>query len=109
MWRPDWPCAVAATLSILRAGRGDPTFRVRRRHHLARHPHPEGPPTLRLVPRPAAGEVHGEAWGSGADWALDSCPAMLGADDDPAGFEPVHRRSPTRAATATGGSARPTW
>jgi 3-methyladenine DNA glycosylase/8-oxoguanine DNA glycosylase len=49
-----------------------------------------------------AGEVHAEAWGPGADWALDHVPAMLGAEDDPDGFRPdlhplvaeAHRRRP---------------
>jgi 3-methyladenine DNA glycosylase/8-oxoguanine DNA glycosylase len=36
--------------------------------------------------RASDGEVRGEAWGAGADWALDHLPALLGADDDPAGF-----------------------
>jgi 3-methyladenine DNA glycosylase/8-oxoguanine DNA glycosylase len=35
--------------------------------------------------------VHAAAWGAGAAWALDSVPAMLGADDDPTGFAPRHR------------------
>jgi 3-methyladenine DNA glycosylase/8-oxoguanine DNA glycosylase len=34
--------------------------------------------------------VYAEAWGPGADWALDALPAMLGADDDPSGFDPAH-------------------
>jgi len=34
--------------------------------------------------------VHASAWGPGASWLLDSLPALLGAADDPSGFEPVH-------------------
>ncbi|HEY2306034.1 MAG TPA: DNA-3-methyladenine glycosylase 2 family protein [Streptosporangiaceae bacterium] len=30
------------------------------------------------------------AWGPGAAWLLDSLPGLLGAADDPSGFEPVH-------------------
>ena len=63
-----------------------------------------------MLSRPQTGEVLGEAWGDGAVWALDQLPAMLGADDDPAGFEPRHpvlahawRRHPT------GGSPAPAW
>ena len=70
---------------------------------------PEGIATLRLTSRPDAGEVYGEAWGQGADWVLDRMPAMLGADDDPAGFEPrhpviadAHRRNPHWRVTKTG-------
>lgn len=36
------------------------------------------------------GEVVATAWGPGADWALDQLPRLLGADDDPSGFEPRH-------------------
>src|SRR5204863_1994352 len=31
-----------------------------------------------------------EAWGVGADWALDHAPAMIGADDREGGFESRH-------------------
>jgi 3-methyladenine DNA glycosylase/8-oxoguanine DNA glycosylase len=34
--------------------------------------------------------VHAMAWGPGAAWLLASLPALLGAEDDPAGFEPAH-------------------
>jgi 3-methyladenine DNA glycosylase/8-oxoguanine DNA glycosylase len=34
--------------------------------------------------------VEARAWGPGAAWALDTLPALLGADDDPSGFEPRH-------------------
>ena len=50
---------------------------------------------------PRLGEVVAEAWGPGADWALGSVPGLLGAHDDPSGFEPrhpvlaeLHRRHP---------------
>ncbi len=35
-------------------------------------------------------EVVVRAWGPGADWALTAVPALLGAEDDPSGFEPHH-------------------
>lgn len=31
-----------------------------------------------------------EAWGPGAEWALDAVPGLLGADDDPLSFQPQH-------------------
>jgi 3-methyladenine DNA glycosylase/8-oxoguanine DNA glycosylase len=34
--------------------------------------------------------VEASAWGAGADWVLEQLPAMLGAEDDPTGFEPRH-------------------
>lgn len=35
-----------------------------------------------------SGTVEAQAWGSGAVWALDQLPGLLGADDDWTGFEP---------------------
>ena len=91
VWRPDWPCAVGTTLSILRKGGADPTFRSDPDGTVWRGIRtPEGTATLRLRARPADGEVHAHAWGDGADWVLESVPSMLGADDDPAGFAPTH-------------------
>ena len=34
--------------------------------------------------------VYASAWGPGASWLLDTLPGLLGAADDPSGFEPVH-------------------
>jgi 3-methyladenine DNA glycosylase/8-oxoguanine DNA glycosylase len=82
---------VPTTLSVLRRGAGDPTFRVDADGTVWRGVRtPAGPATLRLRSRPADGEVHAAAWGPGAGWVLDSVPAMLGAHDDPSGFTPVH-------------------
>ncbi|MCW2849065.1 MAG: DNA-3-methyladenine glycosylase 2 family protein [Marmoricola sp.] len=91
-WRPDWPCPVAAILSTHRRGGGDPTFRRTTDGATWRGIRtPEGTTTLRLLPRPEEGTVHAEAWGSGAEWVLEQLPRMLGADDDPSGFEPLHK------------------
>jgi 3-methyladenine DNA glycosylase/8-oxoguanine DNA glycosylase len=49
---------------------------------------PAGPVTLAVEPRSGEGVVRARAWGTGADWVLHSLPALLGAEDDPAGFEP---------------------
>jgi 3-methyladenine DNA glycosylase/8-oxoguanine DNA glycosylase len=91
VWRPAWPCATGTTLSILRKGSGDPTFKVDADGTVWRGVRtPEGTATLRLRARPGLGEVHAVAWGSGATWVLDSVPSMLGADDDVSGFAPSH-------------------
>ena len=88
-WRPDWPCPVAQILGVHRRGGGDPTYRLLQDGSHARGLRtPEGPATLAAAPIDTAGEVTARAWGPGADWALDRLPRMLGADDDPAGFEP---------------------
>ncbi len=91
MWRPGWPCPVHTVLSVSRRGPADPTYRIDRDGTVWRGLRtPEGLVTLRLVDRPRDGEVRAAAWGPGAAWALDRLPAMLGADDDPAGFAPTH-------------------
>ena len=73
-----------------RRGHGDPTYRVDGDRHWRALRTPEGPATLVVWGRPADGEVHPEAWGPGAEWALASVPGLLGADDEPSGFEPRH-------------------
>jgi 3-methyladenine DNA glycosylase/8-oxoguanine DNA glycosylase len=82
---------MGATLRILRHGGGDPTFRTDPDGTVWRGLRtPQGTATLRLRARPDLGEVLATAWGDGADWALESVPAMLGAEDDPSDFEPDH-------------------
>ncbi|MFN0089679.1 MAG: DNA-3-methyladenine glycosylase family protein [Acidimicrobiales bacterium] len=52
---------------------------------------PEGPGAVLL--RAEAGGAPGvraEAWGEGGAWLVERAPALLGAADDPAGFEPRH-------------------
>lgn len=90
-WTPCWPCPVAAIWSTWRRGDGDPTYRVDEagRHWRALHT-PAGPATLRVLARPSTGTVEAAAWGEGAAWALEHLPALLGAEDDPAGFDPRH-------------------
>jgi 3-methyladenine DNA glycosylase/8-oxoguanine DNA glycosylase len=105
VWRPDWPCPVGGILRQQRRGAGDPTMRTEGDGESARHWRgirtPTGPATVVIQARPRLGEVHAEAWGDGAPWALDHVPSLLGADDDPSGFEPrhpvlveIHRRRP---------------
>jgi 3-methyladenine DNA glycosylase/8-oxoguanine DNA glycosylase len=91
VWRPDWPCPVVSLLRPQRHGGGDPTFRVDPQGRVWRGIRtPDGPATLAVAPLDAGGEVQAEAWGPGADWALDSVPGLLGAHDDWSGFEPRH-------------------
>jgi 3-methyladenine DNA glycosylase/8-oxoguanine DNA glycosylase len=86
VWRPDWPVSVMGALQGLRRGAGDPTFRVQDDHVWRGLRTPTGPATLTLATRASVGEVHAQAWGDGAVWALDHVPALLGADDDSSGF-----------------------
>ncbi len=91
MWRPDWPCPVSSVLHQQRHGGADPTFKVDPGGTIWKGLRtPEGPVTLVVAARPDLGEVEGRAWGSGADWALERLPALLGAADSWEGFEPRH-------------------
>lgn len=91
VWTPDWPCQVLATLRQQRHGGSDPTFRIDDAGRAWRGIRtPIGPATLLVEARSGDADVHAEAWGPGAEWALDSLPGLLGGDDDWAGFEPRH-------------------
>ena len=48
----------------------------------------EGAATLRFTGE--EGRIEAEAWGPGADQALEIAPGLCGALDDPSGFEPGH-------------------
>jgi 3-methyladenine DNA glycosylase/8-oxoguanine DNA glycosylase len=117
-WQAPFPVNVAATLAVHRRGTGDPACRIDAGGTVWRTSlTPDGPATLRVSPaaRALAGDilagagpagaaaggeadaaagsgcvVRARAWGPGAAWLLAALPAMLGADDDPAGFRPDH-------------------
>ena len=89
VWRPALPVDVALTLRPLQRGGNDPTHK--------RTPDgsswrttltPLGPATTRITQR--QGEVHAQAWGPGAEWAIAALPTLLGADDDWSGFVAGH-------------------
>ncbi|MGB2978471.1 MAG: DNA-3-methyladenine glycosylase 2 family protein, partial [Propionicimonas sp.] len=88
--RPDWPCPVAQVWSPFRRGTTDPTYRVEGGRHWRAVRTPEGPATLAVTPLDAVGVIDAQAWGAGADWAVDQLPLLLGAQDDPSGFRPDH-------------------
>ena len=99
------PAQVQRTLRVLRRGTGDPTYRVEYgpddgpvnavwRTALT----PEGPATLRVrVGRETDDAVELGGWGEGAHWLLKKAPAMLGAEDDPAGFAELAAAHPILA------------
>ena len=91
LWRTDRQIALRAQLGVFQRGAGDPTSWWGPDGSTARAAQtPEGVGTLYLACLPGTGEVHASAWGPGAQWLLGSVPALLGDDDDPDGFEPVH-------------------
>jgi endonuclease III len=95
---------VVRTLAVHRRGGGDPAFRIDAAGAVWRTSlTPEGPATLRVTAvsgeraaTPAASQwdgrsaIYATAWGPGAAWLLDTVPALLGASDDPGGFDPRH-------------------
>ncbi|MFF1909433.1 DNA-3-methyladenine glycosylase family protein [Kitasatospora sp. NPDC058218] len=86
-WRLGYPLDVARTLLPLRRGPADPSYRTTGDGALWRASRtPAGVGTLRVLARPADGEVEARAWGPGAGWLLERLPALLGAGDDPAGL-----------------------
>lgn len=88
-WRPSWPCPVADVLGQHRRGGGDPTLRRHQGQVWRGTRTPHGPATLAVRPLDEDGVVSARAWGPGAEWVLDALPALLGAEDDPAGFDPL--------------------
>ncbi|SDK26318.1 3-methyladenine DNA glycosylase/8-oxoguanine DNA glycosylase [Nonomuraea maritima] len=88
-WIPEEPLDVRLALQPHQRGTGDPAWRLGADGAVWRTSRtPEGPSTLRVSVR--AGAVHGHAWGPGAGWALETLPALLGADDDVSGFRVRH-------------------
>lgn len=76
-------------LSGVRHGGGDPTYRFEpgTRSVWRATRTPDGPVSLRL--RSGGDQVEAEAWGPGAEWALDGVPELLGESDCLDGFEPL--------------------
>jgi 3-methyladenine DNA glycosylase/8-oxoguanine DNA glycosylase len=92
MWRtaltPDGPGTIrvtttrlAALAAAISAGPRQPPLRM------TVPPQPAVPPQAGGARPPA---IRAAAWGPGASWLLRTLPAVLGAEDDPAGFDPVH-------------------
>lgn len=89
-WRPGRPVSLGRLLLTHRRGPGDPTYRLEDdgASHWRGLRTPQGPAALVL--RRAGDEVHAQAWGPGAAWALESVPALLGEYDDPRSFTTEH-------------------
>ncbi|WP_197376378.1 DNA-3-methyladenine glycosylase family protein [Mycolicibacterium baixiangningiae] len=95
------PVSPALTLSPLRRGGGDPCFTITADGATWRTSLPPSGPVTARITRSAPDAVDLEAWGAGAEEFLDGAPALLGAEDDAAGFAPqeptlaaAHRRIP---------------
>src|SRR3954463_1387920 len=101
LWRSPVPVSIPLLLAPLQRGPGDPTQRIDAVGAWWRTARtPGGPGTLRLQAGAdgpgalrrggVADGVAAQAGGPGADWLLATVPDLLGARDDPAGFEPRH-------------------
>ena len=84
-WTPSWPVDLSTTLGVLGHGRGDPTIRIIGGEVWRATRTPAGPATIHY--RRDGSEVLARAWGPGAEHELEALPRVLGADDDPAGFD----------------------
>ncbi len=84
--KPALPVDLRLTLFPLRRGRLDPSVRFEPTGVWRATRTPAGPATTHLRVSAADGTVTMRAWGPGGEWALDAFPALVGADDDEAGF-----------------------
>lgn len=80
------PLDLRLTLAPVRYGKGDPSCLLRTDECYRASRTPMGPVAIHLVVR--GGELAAEAWGTGAEWALEQLPVLVGEDDDLAGFVP---------------------
>ena len=91
----DAPFDLTSTLGILSRGAGDPTLRLARGRAWRATRTADGPATVTIVQD--AGRLAAEAWGPGAERALDDLPRVLGLDTGP--FRPAdHHRLVTELA-----------
>jgi 3-methyladenine DNA glycosylase/8-oxoguanine DNA glycosylase len=109
-WNAPPSYDLRGSLRVLRRGPYDPCYRLEGGAVWRTTRTPDGPATLRITAQTAAAPaVRAEAWGTGAQWALDRLPALLGADDDPSAFiahhrltREAHRRHPGLRLACTG-------
>jgi 3-methyladenine DNA glycosylase/8-oxoguanine DNA glycosylase len=82
----DGPLDLVLTLRVHDRGRGDPAMRLARHQAERAGRSPSGPYAIRIWRSGDA--IRAEAWGPGADWAIDGLPALLGLDDRVGEFDP---------------------
>ena len=82
------PLDLRRTLAPVGRGGSDPSFRWAQGHCWRATRTVDGAATVRM--RLVANRVEAEAWGPGAERALDSLPRLLGSEDRPGDFRPSH-------------------
>jgi 3-methyladenine DNA glycosylase/8-oxoguanine DNA glycosylase len=89
VYRPPDPVDLHSTLGAHKHGSHDPCHHIDAvGAHWRTWRTPDGPTTVRFGA--GKGEISVDAWGSGANWALDIAPSVLGADDDWSGLNLDH-------------------
>ncbi|MEA2519304.1 MAG: hypothetical protein QOF49_1384 [Chloroflexota bacterium] len=86
----DAPLDLRRTLAVHLRGSRDLTMRLAVGHVVRATRTVDGPATIELVQHGARISV--ETWGPGAERLLAAAPALVGLDDDRAGFEPGRNR-----------------
>src|SRR5215207_4091979 len=85
------PYDLVRTLLVHLRGSGDPSMRVESSGAVWRATRTStGPVTLFLQPEERTGRVRVRAWGPGAETAVSSVAALLGAEDDASALLPRH-------------------
>jgi 3-methyladenine DNA glycosylase/8-oxoguanine DNA glycosylase len=82
----DGPLDLGRIVGVHLRGRGDPTMRLGPGGMVRATRTPQGPATIEIVHR--GDRLTVEAWGPGADWALEAAPGFVGLLDDRTGFTP---------------------
>jgi len=75
------------SLGALRLGKHDPTISIQPASVAVAMQTPDG--DAAVVARIEGDRLEVDAWGDGADWALETAPGLLGCLDDRDGFDPV--------------------
>ncbi len=95
----EFPIDLRRSLHPLRLGKHDPTIQLATDAMTRASRTPVGPATLRVEHH--GDRIEAEAWGDGAEWALEHAPGTVGATDARDGFDPrvsrvvedLHRRA----------------
>ena len=84
------PASPGHTLAPQRRGPGDPCFQIDEHGAIWRTSLQRSGPVTARIHRLAPDTIGCQAWGQGAEEFAENLPALLGADDDAAGFAPEH-------------------
>lgn len=105
--RLPFPVDLRRSMRHLRVGRHDPTILLGEKAVLRASRTPSGTATIRADHQ--GDRLAVEAWGDGAEWALEHAPGLFGLLDDHAGFDPaeglvqrLHRGAPGLRLPRTG-------